>query len=85
MLYQIIGDDAIYSGQCYYIWNGYVWSMISKEVFKHYVISILETRFNYVKRLQGYENLDYVEGCCNNGKINSITAKIGRASCRERV
>ena len=74
MLYQIIGDDAIYSGQCYYIWNGYVWSMISKEVFKHYVISILETRFNYVKRLQGYENLDYVGGCCNNGKINSITA-----------
>ncbi len=74
MLYQIIGDDAIYSGQCYYIWNGYVWSMIGKEVFKHYVISILETRFNYVKSLQGYENLDYVESCCNNGKINSITA-----------
>lgn len=74
MVYQIMGDNVIYSGQCYYIWNGYIWSEIGKEVFKHCVISILESRLNYVRSLQGYENLDYVESCCNNGKINSITA-----------
>ena len=74
MIYQILGGNFIYVSKCYYMWSGYIWARISKEMFKCHIVSILDARLKYVQTLPSYDGLSYVDGCCNNGRINSIIA-----------
>lgn len=74
MIYRILGGNFIYVSKCYYMWSGYIWAKISKEMFKCHIVSILDARLKYVQTLPSYDGLSYVDGCCNNGRINSIIA-----------